>query len=64
MLCKSNSEVLNMAEQEKNTFIETEHEVLRFWEENDCFGKLREKNAGIFFSTFRRNVFSITRITK
>ena len=35
-----------MAEQEKNTFIETEHEVLRFWEENDCFGKLREKNAG------------------
>ena len=25
-----------MAEQEKNTFIETEHEMLRFWEENDC----------------------------
>lgn len=35
-----------MADQEKNTFIETEHEVLRFWEENDCFGKLRAKNAG------------------
>ncbi|MBQ7542945.1 MAG: isoleucine--tRNA ligase [Clostridia bacterium] len=35
-----------MADQERNTFIETEHDVLRFWEENDCFGKLREKNAG------------------
>ena len=35
-----------MAEQERNVFIETEHDVLRFWEENDCFGKLREKNAG------------------
>ena len=35
-----------MAEQEKNIFIEAEHEVLNFWEENDCFGKLKEKNAG------------------
>ncbi len=35
-----------MAEQEKNIFIEAEHEMLKFWEENDCFGKLREKNSG------------------
>ena len=35
-----------MAEQEKNIFIEAEHEVLNFWEENDCFGKLKEKNSG------------------
>ena len=35
-----------MAEQERHVFIDTEHEVLRFWEENDCFGKLRAKNAG------------------
>ncbi|MDR1927084.1 MAG: isoleucine--tRNA ligase [Oscillospiraceae bacterium] len=31
---------------EKNELIRMEHEVLRFWEENDCFGKLREKAAG------------------
>lgn len=35
-----------MADQERNVFIETEHEMLKFWEDNDCFGKLREKNAG------------------
>ena len=33
-----------MAENEKNSFIETEHEVLRFWEDNKCFDLLREKN--------------------
>lgn len=35
-----------MADTERNVFIETEHEMLQFWEDNDCFGKLREKNAG------------------
>ena len=35
-----------MADTERNVFIETEHEMLKFWEDNDCFGKLREKNAG------------------
>ena len=35
-----------MADKEKNVFIETEHEMLKFWEDNDCFGKLRAKNAG------------------
>lgn len=25
-------------------FIETEHEILKFWDENHCFDKLREKN--------------------
>lgn len=33
-----------MAENEKNFFVEMEHSVLNFWEENDCFGKLREQN--------------------
>lgn len=33
-----------MAENEKNSFVETELEILRFWEENDCYAKLREKN--------------------
>lgn len=31
---------------DKNNFIEMEHDVLKFWEDNDCFGKLKEKNAG------------------
>lgn len=31
---------------DKNEFISMEHEVMKFWEENDCFGKLRAKNAG------------------
>lgn len=31
---------------DKNEFISMEHEVLKFWEENDCFGKLKAKNAG------------------
>ncbi|MDR1464965.1 MAG: isoleucine--tRNA ligase [Oscillospiraceae bacterium] len=31
---------------EKNELIQEEHEILRFWEENDCFGKQREKLAG------------------
>lgn len=35
-----------MAESGKNAFVETEHEIMRFWEENDCFGKLREQNSG------------------
>ena len=34
-----------MAENEKNTFIEMEHEVLKFWEDNKCFDLLRKKNA-------------------
>ena len=32
-----------MAE-DKNVFVEMEHEILRFWEENQCFEKLREQN--------------------
>ena len=36
--------IITMAENEKNSFIETEHEVLRFWEDNRCFDLLREKN--------------------
>ena len=35
-----------MAENEKNTFIEMEHEILKFWEENKCFEKLMKKNEG------------------
>lgn len=35
-----------MAQAEKNTFVETEHEVMKFWEDNQCFEKLREKNKG------------------
>lgn len=35
-----------MAETEKNDFIAMEHEILDFWEENDCFGKLRKQNEG------------------
>lgn len=31
---------------DKNEFISMEHEVMKFWEENDCFGKLKAKNAG------------------
>ena len=33
-----------MAENEKNSFVQTELEILRFWEENKCFERLREKN--------------------
>ncbi|MCR4925779.1 MAG: isoleucine--tRNA ligase [Clostridiales bacterium] len=34
-----------MAQEEKsNNFIEMEHEVMQFWEDNQCFEKLREKN--------------------
>lgn len=33
-----------MAENEKNGFVQTEHDVLKFWEDNDCFGQLRERN--------------------
>lgn len=35
-----------MAENEKNFFIEMEHDMLRFWDENKCFDKLREQNKG------------------
>lgn len=35
-----------MAESEKNQFIENEHEILDFWEENKCYEKLRLKNSG------------------
>lgn len=35
-----------MADNENNFFIGMEHDVLKFWEENDCFNKLREKNKG------------------
>ncbi len=31
---------------EKNELIAEEHEVLRFWEENDCFGKRRAQAQG------------------
>lgn len=31
---------------EENKFVEHEHDVLKFWEENDCFQKLKEKNKG------------------
>lgn len=33
-----------MAENEKNSFVQTEHDILKFWEEHKCFEKLREKN--------------------
>ncbi len=34
-----------MAEIEKsNSFIDMEHEVLKFWEDNDCYNKRTEKN--------------------
>lgn len=33
-----------MAENEKNSFVQTELDILRFWEENKCFERLREKN--------------------
>jgi len=33
-----------MAENEKDSFVQTEHEILKFWEENNCFEMLREKN--------------------
>ena len=35
-----------MAENESNFFIGMEHDVMDFWEKNDCFGKLREQNKG------------------
>ncbi|MCR5484571.1 MAG: class I tRNA ligase family protein, partial [Clostridiales bacterium] len=35
-----------MSENEKNIFVEHEHEVMKFWEDNECFKKLHEKNAG------------------
>lgn len=35
-----------MAETKSNSFIETEHEVLKFWEENDCYNKRKAKNEG------------------
>ena len=36
-----------MAEIEKsNNFIAMEHDILSFWEENDCYNKRKEKNAG------------------
>ena len=36
-----------MAENQKsNSFIEMEHDVLKFWEDNDCFNLRKEKNAG------------------
>lgn len=35
-----------MAESEKNFFIQMEHDVMDFWEKEECFKKLKEKNAG------------------
>ena len=35
-----------MADNENNFFIGMEHDVMKFWEDNDCFGKLREQNKG------------------
>lgn len=34
-----------MAE-EKNMFVDLEHEVMDFWDKEDCFNKLRKKNSG------------------
>ncbi len=31
---------------EKNMFVDMEHEVMDFWEKEKCFQKLREKNRG------------------
>jgi isoleucyl-tRNA synthetase len=33
-----------MAENEKNSFVQTELDILKFWEDNKCFERLREKN--------------------
>ena len=30
----------------ENSFNEMEHRILEFWEENDCFGKLKKQNEG------------------
>ncbi|HZJ78361.1 MAG TPA: isoleucine--tRNA ligase [Clostridia bacterium] len=35
-----------MAENGKSEFVLMEHDILNFWQENDCFNKLREKNEG------------------
>ncbi len=36
-----------MAETDKsNSFIQMEHDILKFWEDNDCFNKRKAKNAG------------------
>ncbi|MBQ8783510.1 MAG: isoleucine--tRNA ligase [Clostridia bacterium] len=35
-----------MADNENNFFIGMEHDVMDFWEKNDCFGKLRQQNKG------------------
>lgn len=35
-----------MADNENNFFIGMEHDVMKFWEDNDCFGKLRAQNKG------------------
>lgn len=32
--------------EQKSDFIKMEHDILKFWEENDCFNKLGEKNNG------------------
>lgn len=36
---------LTLAESEKNSFVDLEHSVMQFWEENDCFNRLREKKS-------------------
>ena len=35
-----------MADNESNFFISMEHDVMKFWDDNDCFGKLRAQNNG------------------
>ena len=35
-----------MAEEKSNSFIQMEHDVMDFWEENDLFNKRKAKNAG------------------
>lgn len=35
-----------MADNENNFFIGMEHDIMKFWEDNDCFGKLRAQNKG------------------
>ena len=33
-----------MAENEKNSFVQTELDIMKFWEENKCYELLHEKN--------------------
>lgn len=35
-----------MADEVNTNLIKMEHDVLKFWDDNDCFGKLRKRNEG------------------